>query len=457
MSTIELAWAITSYASIIAIMLSTGICFGCFVRPYMQSKKSAISVGAVYFTVMLVLYSIPSHFDNFNAYTIGILAAFVVMCIEERRNIEQKIFLAVTFFSLRWLAIAMSIKVDGILYDKVILNNYLVENIWLQYGVYVVVTVVEIGISFAFMMVVIYFLNRAFIYKRANMKKTELLMLIMPSLSAMTGYGILQFYQTIYEQNTGKRLVSVYGIYEAFSFLDYAVSIISILVMVIMFQNLKARQEETAGQKLLQSQIADMKKHISEVEKLHRDIRLLRHDMGNHIQTIEHLIEHNEVEEAVKYTADLKETWQGIVPAVKTGNPVTDVILLEKKKEAEEKNIQLVCDFHYPQNSNINAFDISIILNNALDNSLESACGKELYIKVSSYRKRNIFMIVIENSFDGKVILDEDSRLPVSTKKGIEHGLGLINIRRATQKYLGDIAFEQEDGKVIVTAMLQME
>ena len=66
-------------------------------------------------------------------------------------------------------------------------------------------------------------------------------------------------------------------------------------------------------------------------------------------------------------------------------------------------------------------------------------------------------MIVVENSFEGKLLIDEDSGLPISTKKGSEHGLGLINIRRVAQKYLGDIAFEQEDGKVIVTAMLQME
>ena len=98
MSIIETVWAITSYTSILAIMLSTGICFGCFVSPYLQSKKSAICVGAVYFIVMLVLYSIPPRFDNFTAYAIGILAAFVVMCMEDRRNMEQKIFLAVTFF-----------------------------------------------------------------------------------------------------------------------------------------------------------------------------------------------------------------------------------------------------------------------------------------------------------------------------------------------------------------------
>jgi len=227
--------------------------------------------------------------------------------------------------------------------------------------------------------------------------------------------------------------------------------------MVIVFQKLKAGQMESAGEKLLQSQITDMKKHISEVEKLYQDIRLMRHDMGNHIQTIEHLLDENEKKEAAEYASRLRKEWQDMTSDIKSGNPVTDVILLEKKKEAEEQNIKFLCDFHYPEGTNADAFDISVILNNALDNSLESVNGELPYIDISSYRKNNIFMIVISNSFQGKAEIDDDTGLPVSTKKGAGHGLGLENIRRVAQMYLGDIAFEQEEGKVILTVMLQLE
>lgn len=289
------------------------------------------------------------------------------------------------------------------------------------------------------------------------MTKKELLVLIMPSLCAMTDYGILRIYQNQYEYDTGKSLIFSYGIYGHFSFWHYFISISSILVMVIVFQKLKAGQEESAGQKLLQSQITDIKKHISEVEKLYQDIRLMRHDMGNHIQTIEHLLDKNGKKEAAEYTARLRQEWQDITSDIKSGNPVTDVILLEKKKEAEEQNIRFLCDFHYPEGTSADAFDVSVILNNALDNSLESVNGDLPYINISSYRKNNIFMIVISNSFEGNVVMDDDTELPISTKKGSGHGLGLANIRRVAQMYLGDIAFEQEEGKVVLTVMLQLE
>ena len=457
MNAVELGWAITSYVSIITVMLITGICFSCFVRPYLRRKRAAAYAGGVYFVAMLALYLIPPRLDNFTAYAIGILAAFLVMYAMDRRNVEQKIFLAVTFFSLRWLSIAMAGKIDSALFSVLIMRQGMAERPWLQYAVYVGMRILNVGISVLFIAVSIYFLNKAFAYKKANMTKRELLMLLMPSLSAMSGYAVLQFYQEIYEQDTGKSLASIHGIYGGLSFLHYLISVISILVMVLVFQNLKARQEENTGQKLMQSQISDMKKHIAEVEKLYQDIRLLRHDMGNHIQTIEHLLGCGDKREAAAYTARLRREWQDRTPEIKSGNPVTDVILLEKKKEAEERGIRFASDFHYPEGANISAFDISVILNNALDNSLECANGDSPYISISSYRKNNIFMIMVENSFEGIVELDMDTQLPISTKKGIGHGLGIANIRRVAQMYLGDIAFEQEKGRIVLTAMLQVE
>ena len=65
-------------------------------------------------------------------------------------------------------------------------------------------------------------------------------------------------------------------------------------------------QEEQRGQELVLNQISDMKKHIEEVEKLYRDIRSMRHDMGNHIQTLEHLVAHNNMDDATEYLEHLK-------------------------------------------------------------------------------------------------------------------------------------------------------
>mgnify|MGYP003243548091 FL=1 len=193
------------------------------------------------------------------------------------------------------------------------------------------------------------------------MSVKELVMLIIPSLVGVTGYGILQYYLNIYEKDTGKSLTDTYGFYGALSFVHYFISIIAILVMTTMFQNWKVAQEEQTGQELVLNQVSDMKKHIGEVEKLYQDIRSLRHDMGNHIQMLEHLVAENHMDDAAEYMEHLKKEWNEISPEIKTGSPVIDVILMEKLREAKEKQIRFISDFHYPGDTKLNAFDLSVI------------------------------------------------------------------------------------------------
>ena len=456
MSLVEKCWMVTSKISVIALLMITGIYFGKFVCPYIKKKKGAVAVSIVYITIMLVLYMIPPQIDNFSAYLIGVIAAFLAMYVEDRRNIYQKIFLAITFFSIRWLTVAMAGRLDDLVTKALVFRNMSAEKVWLQYGLYVGTRVLDIVLCIAFIAVAIGLINKAYIYKKDEMSVKEMVMLIIPSLVGVTGYGILQYYLMIYERDTGKNLIDTYGFYGALSFLHYLISIVAILVVIVMFQNWKEMQEEQRGQELVLNQISDMKKHIEEVEKLYRDIRSMRHDMGNHIQTLEHLVAHNNMDDATEYLEHLKNEWDGVSPEIKTGSPVIDVILMEKLREAKERQIRFLSDFHYPQNTKLNAFDLSVIMNNALNNCMENVSGDDPYISISSFRKNSIFMITIKNSFVGHLNFG-DSDLPETTKSGREHGMGLNNIRRVARMYMGDISLEQGNEEVILSIMMQVE
>lgn len=456
MSLVEKYWMVTSKISVIALLMITGIYFGKFVCPYIKKKKGAVAVSIVYITIMLVLYMIPPQIDNFSAYLIGVIAAFLAMYVEDRRNIYQKIFLAITFFSIRWLTVAMAARLDDLVTKALVFRNMSAEKVWLQYGLYVGTRVLDIVLCIAFIAVAIGLINKAYIYKKDEMSVKEMVMLIIPSLVGVTGYGILQYYLMIYERDTGKNLIDTYGFYGALSFLHYLISIVAILVVIVMFQNWKEMQEEQRGQELVLNQISDMKKHIEEVEKLYRDIRSMRHDMGNHIQTLEHLVAHNNMDDATEYLEHLKNEWDKVSPEIKTGSPVIDVILMEKLREAKERQIRFLSDFHYPQNTKLNAFDLSVIMNNALNNCMENVSGDDPYISISSFRKNSIFMITIKNSFGGHLNFG-DSDLPETTKSGREHGMGLNNIRRVARMYMGDISLEQGNEEVILSIMMQVE
>ena len=456
MSLVEKCWMVTSKISVIALLMITGIYFGKFVCPYIKKKKGAVAVSIVYITIMLVLYMIPPQIDNFSAYLIGVIAAFLTMYVEDRKNIYQKIFLAITFFSIRWLTVAMAGRLDDLVTKALVFRNMSAEKVWLQYGLYVGTRVLDLVLCIAFIAIAIGLINKAYIYKKDEMSVKEMVMLIIPSLVGVTGYGILQYYLMIYERDTGKNLIDTYGFYGALSFLHYLISIVAILVVIVMFQNWKEMQEEQRGQELVLNQISDMKKHIGEVEKLYRDICSMRHDMGNHIQTLEHLVAHNNMDDATEYLEHLKNEWDGVSPEIKTGSPVIDVILMEKLREAKERQIRFISDFHYPHNTKLNAFDLSVIMNNALNNCMENVSGDDPYISISSFRKNSIFMITIKNSFGGQLNFG-DSDLPETTKSGREHGIGLNNIRRVARMYMGDISLEQGNEEVILSIMMQVE
>ena len=445
MSPVELCWNITSYVSIVVQFVAAGICLGIFVSPYVPSRSKAVKAGAVYSVAVTVLYIMPPRIDNILAFFIGTLAAFAVMCAEDRRNISQKIFLSVNFFSLRWLSVSMAGIIDHF-FDIVLLNPEIAAKVWLQYVLYVAVRILGILFSFLFLLLSVRAVNRAYESKDRYMERRELVMLTVPSLSGIAGYAIFHFYQIKSEMT---------GFYDVLCFLYYLISVMAILVTIIIFQHWKTSQEEQSGHELLESQIDNIKTHIKGIEKLYGDIRSLRHDMGNHIQMIERLTGTENTAEASAYLKRLKIEWQELTPEIRTGNPVTDMILLEKKKEAQMRGIRFESDFRYPENTKLDAFDVSVILYNALNNCMESVNGENPYIRIQAFRKNSIFMLIISNSFEGKLPINPDG-FPYTTKKSGGHGIGLKNMLRVAKKYMGDLSFEQNKNEVTVGIMLQI-
>lgn len=454
----EIYWETISHISALFTKGITGYYLSRFVKPFLRNKKCAWLAGVVYFVTMLALSLVHIYINNFIAYGIGVAVAFVVVFLGDYRNIGQKVYLAVTFFVLRWVSagIAVSIYVpvtDGVFYLQAQADADLKQ--W--FAGYVCVTVFLDVVQWFFMAIAVRSIVKAYVCKKENMSWRELFFFLLPSCSVLLGYRAFSFCEAVYEADSGKSLYDNYQ-YHCLRALYQLVSFVAILAIVIVFQNIKRRQREEKQEDILSGQIASMKMHIGEVEKLYRDIRSLKHDMGNHIMTLEGLYEKKEYGAAHEYMGCLKLQLRDTTLGIKSGNPVTDVILAEKQKEAQERGIAFLSEFFYPEGTEVNAFDVSVILNNAVTNALEGAAGCACpYIRILSYRIENAYMIEITNSFIGMVCIDEETGLPETTKgKRNGHGFGLANIREAAQKYYGDIEIEQngEEFKLSILLMI---
>ena len=65
---------------------------------------------------------------------------------------------------------------------------------------------------------------------------------------------------------------------------------------------------------------------------------------------------------------------------------------------AIKNGIGFQCDFVYPGQPEIDVFDLSVLLNNALDNALRGANGREPWIRINSKGHERFLTILVIKS-----------------------------------------------------------
>lgn len=139
---------------------------------------------------------------------------------------------------------------------------------------------------------------------------------------------------------------------------------------------------------------------------------------------------------------------------IMTGNPVTDVILAEHRHRIMEAGMMFEADFHYPDSAVVDAFDLSVIFDNALTNARE-ATPRGGRIRIRSFREHQAYLIVVENTFEGELAGRGADGLLMTTKRPAEeHGFGLRHIKTVVERYHGAMTIEQKGDTVVLSMML---
>ena len=452
---IETYWDIANRIIAIINIIIEGWLVYKYVLPFMKEKP--YYVGASYSLGMLVLYCIP--FDILFPHYQGVIVAWIVMCLLERKNIKQKVFLGISLYLFRWAVHGVALIFRDIMFAAFINTPYMLKEPIKQLIAYIIVELIYYGIAIIMMYFVIKLIHIVYVNKREDISGKELLLLCVTIVAVMIGDIAFDFFSNVYVLDTKKYIWNVHPEFKILKVLFQIASFGAIFIAIVIYQKLKEKQREEKENLILEEQIESTKRHINDVEKLYGDIRSLKHDMGNHISVLENLILKKENDEAEKYLSEIKNIWNDSMVEIRTGNPVTDVILTTRYKEAEEKGIELNCKFSYPSDTRINAFDISVILNNAIENAFEGVMEcKNPTVSVISYRKKNAYMIEVVNSISKYVDVDDESGIPMTSKKDKEgHGYGLINIRKVARSYYGDIDINQENDTFTLSVMLMIE
>lgn len=246
------------------------------------------------------------------------------------------------------------------------------------------------------------------------------------------------------------------SIYSEENVLISVIILFSINILVFyLYDELANEYREKIESELLRRQNNYYLKQFEVMEKSQENIKMLLHDIGNHIVVLQALIENNDKEKALDYIKKLTDSFEYKYEYAKTGNIDVDSILNYKIQEAKDRGIDVDLKLKIPEYMNISSFDISIILGNLLDNAIEATSMLESNRKIDIDLDfdRNVLFISISNTFDGKVIY-ENNKFQTRHKDKENRGIGLDNVQKVVNKYMGEMEIYHTENTFYVDIMM---
>ena len=193
--------------------------------------------------------------------------------------------------------------------------------------------------------------------------------------------------------------------------------------------------------------------YYESLERQQLEVRKLRHDMANHLQTraglsgeehrtyLDRLLEQPGIRRNVQYCA----------------NPVINAVLSTKSGKMAQEQIDFEYRLQVPTRMDMDSVDLSVLFANSIDNAIE-ACEKlpvqRRKIALQAKNEKGLFVLKIENTTDQEEKMPEKNAsgfLPQTTKKDQKlHGYGLKSIQEIVQRYEGSMEITKEDGRFVL-------
>lgn len=236
-----------------------------------------------------------------------------------------------------------------------------------------------------------------------------------------------------------------------------SIILISINVMMIFLDNKIFRALLSEQEKeILNQQNAAYENQTNIINHTSEVIRVLHHDMKNHINTLIIMNEKGQTEEISEYTKEMLSIIDAC-EVCKSNNFVVDSIINFKLTKLKEKGVNLEIDICIPHVMDILAIDLTTILGNLLDNAVEATMhSKEKNLKLKMWYEVGNLIIILKNSYSGEIIVENGILKSTKLfKKG--HGIGLKSVEATIKKYSGDLEINRTANNFTVEVVIPME
>jgi len=220
-----------------------------------------------------------------------------------------------------------------------------------------------------------------------------------------------------------------------------AILIIINLTMILIDEKIYYSMVIQSEKQMLKEQNIVYEKQIKLMDQSTRAMKVLKHDMKNHLTVLHGIYSKRNSEESDVYFKRIIDEIEGNDYS-QSGNFIIDSMINFKLGQLRKTEYQLSLDLNVPQKLDISTYDLTVILGNLLDNAItaiKKADRKLLDLSISC--SMGNLIIILKNSYNGPLKIENGKFL--STKKNKEnHGIGLSNIKQSLNNYDGEIRLE---------------
>ena len=209
-------------------------------------------------------------------------------------------------------------------------------------------------------------------------------------------------------------------------------------------------------QSLIRSQNEAYLNQIALLQASNASMQKLRHDFRNHMEALQSILVAAPSSQAEEYLEKIRQEIKPETVISDTGSPVIDSLVNAKLSSCKTDGIALRYQANIPADLKIDAFSLTIILGNLLDNALEAVkkdtCTRKEIDLALTY-DRNYLIITLKNAYDGILQTSGDCFVTSKANPAL-HGIGLKNVTQTIASKGGILTFDHDEHWFTVTAII---
>jgi hypothetical protein len=231
-----------------------------------------------------------------------------------------------------------------------------------------------------------------------------------------------------------------------------SISIIAILlffVLLLFFIQSSMMQKQVA----LETRLLDDASKLKESIEWNESVRAIRHDMRNHMMTVQQLLNDGNVQEAKNYLKTLSKELDAVPNYTNTTCSAFNALLDLKRLTCKREHIDLKC-YIQTQLPKCNDVALCTIFGNLMDNAIEAEQKeKQPAIRICIDAEEDLLHLIVQNRISTPVL--KSGKMPATSKHDNEHhGLGFRNVMETVSRENGSLDMFEQDEWLIVDVLL---